>query len=217
MYILWSVRVAHTVNRDQTMLQEVVCTRLKTIQKYKIMCPKKCSRSLTLQEGVIWQDVPTGRENFGVFGWVVTFGEVVAFGGSIVIYRNLVQPGRKQHWLLNTVYVNSFNRPLREHISTRNAPLQETSAFVDVFWLALLQAWKWNAQLSSGGTTYTLSRSTTDMRSGIRIFLPIFHLASGRLPGCVLTQKVELIIKNISSKYSWLNVQFMRLLANKFM
>ena len=118
--------------------------------------------------------------------------EVVAFGGSIVIYRNLVQPGRKQGWLLNTVYVNSFNRPLREHISTRNAPLQETSAFVDVSWLALLQAWKWNAQLSSGGTTYTLSRSTTDMRSGIRIFLPIFHLASGRLPICVLTQKVEL-------------------------
>lgn len=118
--------------------------------------------------------------------------EVVAFGGTIAIYRNLVLPDRKQGWLLNTVYVNSFNRPLREHISTRNAHLQETSAFVDVYWLALLQAWKWNAQLSSGGTTYTLSRSTTDMRSGIRIFLLIFHLASGRLPVCVLTQKVEL-------------------------
>ena len=147
--------------------------------------------------------------------------EVVAFWGSIVIYRNLVQPGRKQGWLLNTVYVNSFNRPLREHISTRNAPLQETSAFVDVSWLALLRAWKWNAQLSSGGTTYTLSRSTTDMRSGIRIFLPIFHLVSGRLPVCVLTQKVELITKNttelLSLKYSWLNLQFMRLLVRKFM
>ena len=53
MYILRGIHVTHTVNRDQTMLREVVCKRLKTIQKYKIMCPKKCLQSLTLQEVVI--------------------------------------------------------------------------------------------------------------------------------------------------------------------
>ena len=104
-----------------------------------------------------------------------------------------------------------------------------------VFWQALLRAWKWSVQLWSDGIICIISRSTTDLRNGIRIFLPISLPVSGSWSwiiysalhekhlciclGCCVY--INMVIKgtkdlfSLSLKLFWLLSQYDYIICNK--